>query len=75
MTDFIHFVNDDTLLSVIQSFQEAVEKYMNKKHNKRTKVSSVATKDDGKVNVDEILADYIYYSEDHKLDGCNAFMN
>ena len=51
------------LLSVVQSFQ------------KRIKVSSFATKDDGKVHVEEKSTDCIYCSEDHILDKCNAFMN
>ena len=66
----------DIFLSVIQSIKEAVEQYSEKRPNsRRTKVSSFATKDDGKVRVQEKSPDCIYCSEDHILDRCNAFMN
>ena len=56
--------------------KEAVQRYIDKKPNsRRTKVSSFATKDDGKVHVEEKSADCIYCSEDYVLDRCNAFMN
>ena len=53
-----------------------MEQYIDKKPNgRRTKVSSFATKDDGKAHVEEKPTDCIYCSEDHILDKCNAFMN
>ena len=77
MTDFIHFLYDETLIVNDPIFsKEAVEQYIDKKPNsRRTKVSSFATKDDGKVHVEEKPTDCIYCSEDHMLDKCNAFMN
>ena len=77
MTDFIHFVNDETLIVSDPIFsKEAVEQYSDKKTNsRRTKVSSFATKDDGKVHVEEKSTDCIYCGEDQILDKCNAFMN
>ena len=77
LTDFIHFVNDETLIVSDPIFsKEAVEQYSDKKTNsRRTKVSSFATKDDGKVHVEEKSPDCICCSEDHILDRCNAFMN
>ena len=77
LTDFIHFVNDETLIvSDPISSKEAAEQYSDKKPNsRRTRVSSFATKDDGKVHVQEKSPDCIYCSEDNILDRCNAFMN
>ena len=72
LTDFIHFVNDETLIvsdTIIS--KEAVEQYIAKKPNRRTKVS----KDDGKGHVEEKSTDCIYCSEDYILAKCNAFMN
>ena len=47
LTDFIHFINDETLIASDLIFSnEAVEQYNDKKTNsRRTKVSSFATKD------------------------------
>ena len=79
LTDFIHFVNDETLTVSDPIFsKEGVEQYSDKKPNSRsTKVSSFATKDDGKVmaHVQERSPDCIYCREDHILDRCNVFMN
>ena len=77
LTDFIHFVNDETLTVSDPIFsKEAVEQYSDKKPNsRRAKVSSFATKDDGKVHVQERSPDCIYCCEDHILDRCNLFMN
>ena len=70
LTDFIHFVNDETLIVSDSIFsKEAVEQYSNKKANsRRTKVSSFGAKDDAKVHVEEKSSDWIYCSEDHILD-------
>ena len=55
LTDFIHFVNNERFIVIDPIFpKEAVEQYMDKKpDSRRTKVSSFATKDDGKVHVEE----------------------
>ena len=55
LTDFIHFVNDETLTVSDAIFsKEAIEQYIDKKqNNRRTKVSSFATRDDDKVHVIE----------------------
>ena len=77
VTDVICFVNDETLIVSDPIFsKEAVEQYSDKKPNsRRTKFSSFATKDDGKVHVQEKSPDCIYCSEDHTLYRCNAFIN
>ena len=77
VTDFICFVNDETLIVSDPIFsKEAVEQYSDKKPNsRRTKFSSFSTKDDGKVHIQEKSPDRIYSSEDHILYRCNAFIN
>ena len=53
LTDFMHFVNDETLIVSDPIFsKEAVEQYSDKKPNsRRTKGLSFPAKDDGKVHV------------------------
>ena len=78
LTNFIHFINNEILIVSDPIFpREAVEWYMYKKWNSRkNKDSSFATKNDGKVYIEEeTTADCIYYSEDDILDRCNAFIN
>ena len=55
LTDFIYFVNDDTLIVSDPIFlKEVFEQYIDKKPNsRRTKASSFATKDDCKVHIEE----------------------
>ena len=71
LIDFIHFVNDETLIVSDSIFsKEAIEL-----NSRRVTVSSFATKDNGKEHIENKSADYIYCTEDHKLDKCNAFIN
>ena len=74
---FIHFVNNETLIVSDPIFsKQVVSQYTDKKPNsRRTKVSSFAIKDGGKVHVEGKLANCIYCREDHILNRCNAFMN
>ena len=77
LTDVINFVNDEKLIvSDLNFSKETVEQYIDKKPNsRRTKVSLFATKNNGKVHVEEKSTDCIYCSKNHILDNCNAFMN
>ena len=70
LKDTIYFANDGTLIVNDPIFsKEAVEQYSDEKpNNRRTKVSSFATKDDDNVHVQEESPDCIYCSEDHILD-------
>lgn len=77
LSDFIHFVNDETVIVSDPIFsKEEVEQYMDKKiNNRRSRLSSFAEKYNDKVHVEEKSADCTYCSEDHKMDRYNAFMN
>ena len=63
------------LLAAIQSFQKWYLSNILIRNQIEGPNSSFATKDDGKVHVEEKSTDCIYCSEDQILDKCNAFMN